>query len=535
MGYLMRRITNDEVKNMTIKQSIHQQEEYRFEHLYETLLKNGKLMFAGRLLQRATQMHGDTIAIIYENTQISYKKLYALACALSKKIIVQYGLKPRDKAIICFENSPQFYIAYFALWQAGVIVAPLNTFLKEKELAHIVADAQPSLIFTSSDRIELFTKSAENVCPIITEKDIEDADETAQIEDTIVDLEPEELAALLYTSGTTGLPKGVMLSSKNIMTNVLQIAALLGKPAEERILGILPLFHSFAQNTCVWSAIFYGITIILVPKIERRYILEGLEHKPTIFLGVPALYGLLCLMKTAPLDTVRLFVSGGDALPDKIRSGFGLIYRRKLVNGYGLTETTPVISANLDDETVPASNVGAPLVGIECAIRNEQEIDLPQGSIGVLWVKGDNIMLGYYNTPEATNKVLKDGWFNTGDLAYLDSKGRIVITGREKDLIIHKGFNIYPQEIENVILLHANVIRAAVVGMHDGDGEVPVAFVQLRTLDGDMEKILRKLCTQHLATYKVPRHFYCDTKDLPATATGKIDKKALRAQLAEKI
>ena len=520
---------------MAIKQSIHEQEEYRFEHLYETLLKNGKLMFAGRLLQRATQMHGDTTAIIYENECISYKKLYALACALSKKLITQYGLKPRDKGIICFENSPHFYIAYFALWQAGVVVAPVNTFLKEKELAHIIADANPAIILTSSDRIELFRNSTENVPPIVTEKDMDDADENAQIEDTIIDLEPEELAALLYTSGTTGLPKGVMLSSKNIMTNVLQIASLLGKPQEERILGVLPLFHSFAQNTCVWSAIFYGITIILVPKIERRSILEGLEHKPTIFLGVPALYGLLCLMKTAPLDSVRLFVVGGDALPDKIRSAFGMIYRRKLVNGYGLTETTPVISANLDEETVPASNVGAPLVGIECAIRDDQGNDMPQGSVGILWVKGDNVMLGYYNAKEATDKILIDGWLNTGDLAYLDSKGRIVITGREKDLIIHKGFNIYPQEIENVILLHANVIRAAVVGVHDGDGEVPVAFVQLRAADENMERILRKLCTQHLATYKVPRHFYCDVKELPVTATGKIDKKVLRAQLAEKV
>jgi len=518
-----------------MNQSAQEKEQYAFDELYKTVLRDGKLMFAGRLLLRATQMHGDTIALIYQDKKITYKKLYALACALGKKVVERYALKARDKAIICFENSPEFYIAYFALWQAGVVVAPVNTFLKEKELAHIIADAQPAIILTSSDRIELFTKAAENIPPILTELDMDDADESAEVQDTIVDLEPEELAALLYTSGTTGLPKGVMLSSKNIMTNVLQIASLLGKPEEERILGVLPLFHSFAQNTCVWAAIFYGITIILVPKIERRYILEGLHHKPTIFLGVPALYGLLCLMKTAPLDSVRLFVSGGDALPDKIRAGFGLIYRRKLANGYGLTETTPVISANLDDETVPASNVGKPLVGIQCAIRDEQGADLPQGNIGILWVKGDNVMLGYYNAPEATDKVLKDGWLNTGDLAYLDHKGRIVITGREKDLIIHKGFNIYPQEIENVILLHPNVIRAAVVGVHDGEGEVPVAFVQLRSLEKDSERSLRTLCTQHLASYKVPRQFYCDTKELPATATGKIDKKVLRAQLAEKV
>ncbi len=521
---------------MTMKQSLQEKNQYAFDQLYKTVLRNGKLMFAGRLLLRATQMHGDTIALIYEDRAISYKKLYALACALSKKIIERFALKPRDTAIICLENSPEFYIAYFALWQAGVIVAPVNTFLKEKELAHIIADAQPAIIITSSDRVALFEKTGVALPPIVTEKDMEDADEWAIIEDTIVDLEPEELAALLYTSGTTGLPKGVMLSSKNIMTNVLQIASLLGKPAEERILGVLPLFHSFAQNTCVWSAIFYGITIILVPKIERRSILEGLEHKPTIFLGVPALYGLLCLMKTAPLDSVRLFVSGGDALPDKIRAAFGLIYRRKLANGYGLTETTPVVCANLDDETVPASNVGRPLIGIQCAIRDEHEKDLPQGSIGVLWVKGDNVMMGYHNAPEATEKVLHDGWFNTGDLAYIDSKGRIVISGREKDLIINKGFNIYPQEVENVILLHPNVIRAGVIGVYDEEGgEMPMAFVQIRVADNGIEKSLRSLCMQHLAAYKVPRQFYCDTKELPVTATGKIDKKALRAQMAEKV
>lgn len=520
---------------MTIKQSILEKEQIAFNELHKTVLRDGKLMFAGRLLQRAVAEHGDTVALIYNDKHITYKKLYALASALSKKIVEKYSLKPRDRAIICFENCPEFYIAYFALWQAGIIVAPVNTFLKQTELSHIIVHAQPALIMTSSDRIELFEKTDVALPPIVTERDIDDVDESTPIADTIVDLQPDELAALLYTSGTTGLPKGVMLSSKNIMTNVLQIASLLGKPADERILGVLPLFHSFAQNTCVWASIFYGITIILVPKIERRYILEALQHKPTIFLGVPALYGLICLMKTAPLESVRIFVSGGDALPDKIRSAFGLVYRRKLVNGYGLTETAPVISADLDDETVPAGNVGRPLIGIECAIRDEHRTDLPQGKVGVIWVKGDNIMLGYYNAPEETEKILKDGWLNTGDLGYIDARGKIVITGREKDLIINKGVNIFPQEIENIILSYPNAIRAGVVGRHDGDEEVPVAFVQLRTAEKDCEKHLKALCMQHLANYKVPRQFFCDTKELPATATGKVDKKVLRAWLAEKV
>lgn len=460
-----------------------------FDTFYQTVLHEGKLMFAGRLLLRAAQQHGDTIALIYHDKHITYKKLYAQACALSKKIIENYGLKARDRAIICFENCPQFYIAYFALWQAGVIVAPVNTFLKETELGHIINDAQPAMIITSSDRVELFQKASDLLPPILTEHDMDNADEKLPLQDSIVDLDAQELAALLYTSGTTGVPKGVMLSSKNIITNVLQIAALLGKSGDERIFAVLPLFHSFAQNTCVWAAFFYGITVILVPKIDRRYILEGLAHKPTVFLGVPALYGFLCLMKTAPLDGIRLFVCGGDALPDKIRSAFGLVYRRKLVNGYGLTETTPVISVNLDDETVPANNVGLPLLGIECVVRDEQGVDLPSGAIGVLWVKGDNVMLGYYNAQEATDKVVINGWFNTGDLGYIDAQGRIVITGREKDLIINKGFNIYPQEIENIISLYHNVIRVGVIGVADEEGgEMPIAFVQLRTAEDGIEK-----------------------------------------------
>ncbi len=504
-------------------------EELSFKQLYQECLRDGKLMFVGRLLWRAAQFNGDGVALIYQERKITYKQLYVQACALSKKIIERHALKPRDRALICFDNSPEFYIAYFALWQAGVVVAPVNTFLKEKELAHIITDAQPSLILTSSDRVALFEKTGVTLPPLMTEQDIESVDAMSSLSrDSIVDLEPEELAALLYTSGTTGLPKGVMLSSKNIMSNVLQIASLLGISHHERLLGILPLFHSFAQNTCVWASIFYGVTIILVPKIERSYIMDALRHKPTVFLGVPALYGLMCLMKNAPLDSVRLFISGGDALPDKIRMGFSLLYRRKICNGYGLTETSPVISVYLDNATAPTSNAGKPLYGIQCVIRDENGNVLPKNTIGVIWIKGDNVMMGYYHEQEMTEKVLKNGWFDTGDLGYLDDNGAIVITGRQKDLIINKGFNIYPQEIENVILSHPNVLRAGVIGKHDGDGEIPVAFVQIRAAQPNIEKELRALCMSHLAAYKVPRKFICDTKDLPATATGKVDKKVLR-------
>lgn len=320
------------------------------------------------------------------------------------------------------------------------------------------------------------------------------------------------------------------------MTNVAQVMSCMPLCKAQRLFCILPLFHSFAQNTCVWTALFSGCSVVVVPKIDRRGIFEGLKHNPTIFLGVPALYGLLCLLKTAPISNVDFFICGGDALPDKIRAGFELIYRRKLCNGYGLTETSPLISIDLEDVSEPTNNIGKPAIGVSCSIRDAQGNKLSHGEIGTLWVKGDNIMMGYYNAPEKTEEVLKDGWFCTGDSAKLDDNGKLLICGRDKDLIIHKGLNIYPQEIENIILGHMAVMFAGVIGKQDEmHGEISIAFVQLQPGKSSkgMDKVLRELCKKNLATYKIPRQFIFVT-DMPLTATKKVDKKILRAQMHTK-
>jgi long-chain acyl-CoA synthetase len=324
-----------------------------------------------------------------------------------------------------------------------------------------------------------------------------------------------------------------MLSSQNIITNLMQGIARLRIGYRQRVFGVLPLFHVFAQNVCVWGMPFVGACVILIAKIDRKLILSALKHKPTGFMGVPALYGLLCLLKTAPLDSVEYFVSGGDALPDKIRSYFELLYRRKICNGYGLTETSPIIAVDFADTAKPTSLVGRPAVGIEVEIRGEDGKPVKNGQIGELWIKGDNVMLGYYNEPEQTQKVLKDGWFNTGDTFYLNEDGKLVITGRTKDLIINKGINIYPQEIENVIMTNPNVIRVGVVGKPDDQGEVPVAFVQIRQEQSGIEEKLSELCKQQLAAYKVPRQFICTAEELPTTATGKVNKKELRKKFEQ--
>jgi long-chain acyl-CoA synthetase len=216
-------------------------------------------------------------------------------------------------------------------------------------------------------------------------------------------------------------------------------------------------------------------------------------------------------------------------LPDRIRGGFELIYQRKIGAGYGLSETSPVLTADLQDITEPTDSVGSPLIGVSIEVRDEQGAIVPNETIGQIWVKGDNIMLGYYNEPEKTVTTIQNGWLDTGDLGYFNARGKLIVTGRIKDIIVNKGFKIYPQEIENVIQMDPYVIRVGVIGEPDeAAGEIAVAYVQIKTNVPDIEKRLRELCERHLAAYKVPRKFVCSTEQLAVTGTGKVDKKVLR-------
>lgn len=511
-----------------VKKSRTEQELY--DALRASLTVNGNMISPTQLLRRAAESCPQTVAIIFQDQSITYQELFARACALTR--VIRASVRPGDRVIVAFENSPEFYVAYFAAWQVGAVVIPLNTFLREREIAHILADAQPALIITQSDRVAVFEQSGIVPLPkIITQNQMPVSDGISDFlaESEIVNIGENELAALLYTSGTTGEPKGVMLSSKNIITNVLQAIARIRMTGSERVFAVLPLFHAFAQNTCVWAAILSCCTVVLVPKIDRRHIARALENQPTIFLGVPALYGLMCLLKTASFDAVKFFASGGDAMPDKIRMAFELIYRRKICSGFGMTEASPVIAWDLEDDLETTDAAGRPLIGVEVSIRNAEHVQLPQGVIGDIWVRGDNVMMGYYKAPDLTAQTIKNGWLNTGDLGYINGNGRMVITGRLKDLIKNKGFNIYPQEIENVIAMHPNVLRVGVIGKpEEAEGEIPVAYVQLRKPEADIEKALEALCKTQLAFYKVPRVYHCSVEELPLTVTGKVDKKTLR-------
>ncbi|CAN5201598.1 long-chain fatty acid--CoA ligase [soil metagenome] len=515
-----------------MKNILKEQETYNRLHA-EITNASGSIINLGQLLEYAAKKYPNNSALISGQQEVTYKELFFRTTLFAQKL-QQNNIKPRDRVLLFFENSIEFYIGYYAVVQLGAIVAPLNVYLKDRELAHIISDSQPKLLIASTTLLKkLEDDHIDAKVPVLTEADMDliSAYDEGQLQPVIAHLDQNEMAVLLYTSGTTGLPKGVMLSAKNVLTNCVQAVSRLGFVQEERVFGVLPFFHSFAQLTCVWAVFLMGCAVIIVSKIERRYIMEGLTHKPTVFAGVPALFGLMCLLKDANLDSVKYFASGGDALPDKIRGAFEMIYQRKIGAGYGLSETSPVLTADLDDYTEPTNSVGRPVIGVTLAIRDEQGAQLPDGQIGQIWAQGDNVMLGYYNEPAKTAEAIKNGWFDTGDLGYIGPQGKLVITGRLKDVIASKGFKIYPQEIENVILMYPAAVRAAVIGLEDPNvGEVAVAYVQLRGAEPDAERKIRELCERNLASYKVPRKFICVTHNLPLTGTGKVDKKVLKKQ-----
>lgn len=498
----------------------------KFNYWFGQVQENNKLIFAGALLQRAAQRHPCNTGILCNDESLTYQELYRRAVLVSKKIAPL--VSPEDRIVLLCENSPVYHSLYYGIWQTGAVIVPVNIFFHEQELAHVINDCKPKLIIISSKFKEKIDR-LNDVPMAFTEADF-DFSSRAEESWPVATKDPDTLAAILYTSGTTGLPKGVMLSSRNILMNVVQGGSTLNTTTKERIYAALPLFHSYMQNTCLWSAVLAGATVILVPKIDRKLLLAGLAHRPTVVLGIPNMYGLFCMFKNIDFSSVNYFICGGDALPDKIRMAFSLVYRRKICNGYGLTESSPFISVDTDDMTCPTSTVGRPVNGIEISLRDDQGNEVARNQIGILWIRGENVMLGYYNAPEATANVLKDGWLNTGDLATIDQHGRIIICGRERDLIVNKGIKIYPQEVENVIMSHSLVVAVGVVGMPDHTDETPVAFVAIRESSPNIAVELKELCTNHLAAYKIPRQFFIE-RELPMTTTGKVDKKVLRARL----
>lgn len=476
------------------------------------------------------------------------KRVYSYADAMSKvlhfaELLKSRGLKKGDRVGVLLENSPEFIFSIFSVFLNGGIAVPVNTFLKQDEITYILKDSGAKFLITSQS----FDDETRNITIETLEGIFHGENDTIKEltasevgRDFVVsESNLDDVAILIYTSGTTGNPKGAMLTHKNLLSNVDACNRAFKIKKNDRFLLFLPMFHSYAFTTCVILPTFTGCSIIILKSVmelkKKSFKNILLFKRPTFFLGVPQVYTALSKSKLPQwfikfLYPVRIHVSGGAPLPEEILKGFVEKFKRPILEGYGLSEASPVVSVNREEFQKPYS-VGPALPEVEVKVVDDNEMEVPTGEVGELIVKGPNVMKGYWNMPEATSMTIKNGWLFTGDFARVDSDGFISIVDRKKDLIIVKGINLYPREIEELIYSYEGVEAAAVIGIPDkASGEVPVAYVMPKEGADIHNEDLKEFLKSKLANFKIPKHIYV-TKDLPLTATGKVLKRKLRDQV----
>jgi len=489
-------------------------------------------------------------AIFIGNYKLTYERLLKKVDTLARFLELS-DIKKGDRVAIFMQNTKEFAISLFAITKIGAVAVPINTFLKSEEVAYILNDCDAKMLMASSQLKKVVEPLWEKtqIRRIVWEGDVEFLDnknigfseifEILKSHETVELPKIDDLAIIIYTSGTTGNPKGAMLSYRNIFHNCQAIGELTKFTRKDRFIVYLPMFHAFTLTVTVIMPLYYGASFVLIRNIMpfSNIIKQILLKRVTMFVGVPDVYNALSRAKLPWyfmwFQKVRYFVSGAAPLSEATINRFTSKFKRaKLLEGYGLSECSPVVSVNLPSLQKPMS-VGPAVPGVEIKIVDENMMELPTGEIGEIIVKGDNVMQGYLNNPTATDETIVNGWLLTGDLGYLDEDGFLFIVDRKKDLIISKGINIYPREIEEIINSFDGVGATAVVGMPDEkSGEVPVAFIEPAE-DADVDlKALRKFIKEKLANFKQPRDIRI-VDELPKNATGKVLKRLLKEQLKE--
>ena len=505
----------------------------------------------GDVPARTALLRGGRTAIFFNDERISHDDLARRAARLAA-VLRAAGVGPGERVALAMENRPDYIVSYFGVCATGAALVPLNTFLATTEAAALLDDAGCRTLIASSrwlaehaaavDRLRgprrlLIPREDGGALPEDLPPGTTRIDWTADPADASApSIGPDDPAVVIYTSGTTGIPKGVVLSHRNLLGNARGSIAAVGAGPRDRIIVALPLFHSFTQMVGMLAPILAGMSIVLCEKLDRAEVKRALvRRRPTIFPAVPAVFNA---MSAAPigafarwLNPVKLYVSGGAPLPLETLRAFERNYRRPLCEGYGLSEAGPVVSLSPRSGPRKEGSVGRPIPGVSVRTVDAQGRDTAPGEPGELLVSGPGVMKEYLNRPEETRHTLCDGWLRTGDQARIDADGEIFIVGRNKDMLIFRGMNIYPREIEGVLESHPAVREAAVVGRPDtARGEIPWAFVSLRSDLDDAEGELRRFCIRNLARYKVPRGVVV-LSDLPRSAQGKVLKNDLRLRI----
>ncbi|MDD5018850.1 MAG: long-chain fatty acid--CoA ligase [Candidatus Omnitrophica bacterium] len=494
------------------------------------------------VLRRAQEKHPDRTAVVFGSKEINYADLFKESCRVASALRAA-GAKQGEKIAILLDNSPEFITAYFGILLNRNIVVPINHMFKREEIKYILDDSEATGLITSAayacmaDELSAMTDKLAFVLQAswIRDQPLEKENFHHPQKDASG---PNELAVFLYTSGTTGHPKAAMLTHGNLLSNVRSSSQCIRVSPKDTFICFLPLFHSFAATVCMLMPLVAGAKTVIMksPRPIKKLLRTIRKHRVTIFVGIPSIYGILKdtkLPRFLPpvllrlLNPIRLAISGAAALPVEVFLGFEKKFRMPLLEGYGLTEASPVVSLNpLRGPRKPGS-IGLPLPDVRVKIVNDRGDALGPEQEGELCVKGPNVMLGYYKKEEDNGQALKDGWLLTGDMARIDRDGYIVIMGRKKDMVNVRGLNVYPREIEEVLYRHPAIREAAVIGVPDPHkGEVPKGYVVLKKEGSLTSHDIIVYLRPHLADYKIPRKIEI-RNELPKNSSGKILKRIL--------
>ena len=512
------------------------------------------------LLERSAAEHPERTAIVFGDTRLTYAQVNGAANQVAN-LLVSRGIKPGDKVALSCANLPYFSTIYYGILKAGATVVPLNILLKGREVAYHLNDSNAKAYFAfegtpdlpigeaawegfeaTESCTEFFLIKLDSAQPAPLSPPEFFAPVVAEQPPTFdtVETDDDDTAVILYTSGTTGQPKGAELRHRNMRDNALSGAELFGADASkpDTYLCVLPLFHSFGQTVIQNGGFAFGGTVVMLPRFDANAALGlMLKERVTFFAGVPTMYwGLLGALDDSGVDVkeiaanLRVAVAGGSALPVDIHKQFKERFGVTILEGYGLSETSPVASFSRYGEEPRVGSIGVPIPGVEMKLINDDWSDVEDGpdAVGEIAIKGHNIMKGYYARPDATAESIKDGWFRSGDLAKKDADGFYYIVDRSKDMIIRGGFNVYPRELEEILMEHPAVSLVAVIGVpHESHGEEIKAYV-VKNKDHDdvSEADLVAWGKEQFAAYKYPREVvFID--ELPMTSTGKILKREL--------
>lgn len=486
------------------------------------------------------------IAVIADGRRLSYGQLNEAANRIAGAL-ARLGVQAGDKVAVMLPNVPEFVIAYFGVLKLGGCVVPLNTLLKAGEIAYQLEDSDALALIVDAallGEVEQALSGVEACRHLIAEGKKKVAAGWHRFHDLLesgpstwdtAQTRPDDTAVILYTAGILGRPKGAELTHFNLFYNAAITADRLCHIRSEDIsLATLPLFHAFGQ-TCVMNATLYaGGALSMVSRFEPDRVLQTIKRdRVTLLLGVPTMYWYLQHYPGAEKhdwSSLRLCCSGGAALPVDLMRQFEKRYRLPIFEGYGLSETSPVVSFNPTDRPPRPGSIGLPIYGVQLRIVDESDRQLPPGEVGEIVVRGHNVMKGYYKRPGATADAMRGGWFHTGDLARVEEDGYFYIVGRQKDMIKRGGLNIYPREVEDVLLAHPAVAEAAVVGIPDEVmGEEVKAVVVLKQDEAADAEDLIEYARERIAAYKYPRHIEFRS-ELPKDATGKVIKRELKSQ-----